>query len=141
MKRSTIIAVLSLFFVQAAELYAQRVDTSAKQSVVGVWQAKIDDLPSVDLDLREDGKSLAGTVVFYRVADDGDGPKVTGKAELALIDPRFDGTTLVFSYRRKDGVVQKARMKLVSNDEAVLKPVDHPSGGDEMSVTMVRKKL
>jgi hypothetical protein len=42
--------------------------------------------------------------------------------------------------KRKDGVVVKAQMKLVSHDDAVLKPVDHPSAGEEMSVKMVRKK-
>lgn len=142
MKRSSIIAILSLFFVPAAAQQAQqRTDLPARQSsVVGVWLGRMDELPAVDLTIREDGGSLAGTVVFYRVIDEGDGPKVTGKAELALIDPRFDGSTLVFSFKRKDGVVLKAEMKLEGNDDAVLKPLDDPSVGEAISVKMVRKK-
>jgi hypothetical protein len=142
MKRSSIIAILSLFFVPAAAHQAQQrgEDPARKPSVVGVWQGRMDELPAVDLTIREDGSGLAGTVVFYRVTDEGNGPKVTGKAELALIDPRFDGSTLLFSFKRKDGAVLKAEMKLVGNDDAVLKPLDDPSAGEAMTVKMVRKK-
>ena len=142
MKISSLVAILSLLFVSpTTNLAQQRADGPVKQlSVVGVWSGKIEDLPGVDISIREEAGSLAGTVVFYRVTDEGNGPKVTGKAELALIDPRFDGSKLVFSFKRKDGVVVKAWMKLVSNDDALLKPVDDPSTDEGMTLNMVRKK-
>lgn len=144
MKRSWIIVTLTLVSilqvgVEGAERRGQAL-ASAQKSVVGTWHGKMNELPAVDLTIAKDGDKLTGTAVFYVVVDEGNGPKVTGKAEHALMDPKFDGTTLTFSFKRGDGVVLKAQMKMLSNDDAVLKPLDDPSADEEMTVKMFRGK-
>lgn len=142
MKRSWVIIVSSLLISSTtANSAQQRPDSAVKQaSVVGTWQGKMEEVPAVVLVIKEDGDKLVGTVVFYRVTDEGDGPKVSGKAELLLIDPKFDGTMLSFSFKRADGVVVKAQMKLLNDHEAVLKPSNDPSREEGMTVKMVRDK-
>jgi hypothetical protein len=113
---------------------------SAPQSVVGTWRGRMNDVPAVDLTITRDGNRLTGTAVFYVVVDDGNGPKVTGKAEHALIDPKFDGNALIFSFKRKDGSVFKAQMRLLNNGDAELKALDDPSADENTTVKMIREK-
>ena len=46
---------------------------------------------------------LSGTAVFYKILDDGSGPKVAGKDTSALINAKFEGKT--FSFEVKGQVV------------------------------------
>ena len=77
--------------------------TAANSPIAGTWQGKTGDAPAVTLTVKDEGGKLSGTAVFYKILDDGSGPKVAGKDTSALINAKFEGKT--FSFEVKGQVV------------------------------------
>src|SRR5688572_28627267 len=65
--------------------------------VVGVWEGKMNELPAVDLTVREDNRGLGGTITFYFQRKDTGVWKVERQGAEPLVDSRFDGKTLSFN--------------------------------------------
>ena len=94
----------------AAGLYAQTAGAKIESapaastaSIVGVWQADMDGLPFVTLNITDEGGGLAGAVLFYLHRRDPGKPMTsTVGAPEPLLNPIFDGKTLTFrvSHRR-----------------------------------------
>lgn len=111
-----------------------------KESALGTWKGNLEDIPAVEINLKLDADHLAGTAVFY-VVDPGASEVVEGKKEQGeLIDARLDGATLTFKIKRSDGKIVRFEMKLASEEEAILKPVEDRGSGEEMSITMRKVK-
>ena len=69
----------------------------------GVWQAKLDGQPAVELTLADDAGNVDGTIVFHIVIKDSAGPHVASTEPHTLIRPRLVGDTLSFQVIRGNG--------------------------------------
>ena len=70
---------------------------SADQAVVGTWQGKWHDVPSVTVTIGRQGNQLTGTVIFQAVHRTAVGAQLSGASvTVPLKDARFDGRTLRF---------------------------------------------
>jgi hypothetical protein len=151
---STVASALFLMSLTALVCPVSLAGQAAKprHDVVGRWQGKFpaeqvngaldaDNPVAVEVVVKSEGSKLSGTVVFYVIVDQGNGPRVQGKVESALIDPRFDGTTLMFSVKAKGPEADKEvktemRMKLTNDNEAELENV-----GDTTAPLLKMKKV
>jgi len=141
MKRK--LAVLALLLITLSSLSLAREKGSqgrTEQSIAGVWKGRFDNSPAIDVTLKVEGGKLAGTAVFYFVQNTDSGPVVKGTDELPLLEPAFDGTTLSFKVKRKDGSIFGAKIKFVAENRAVLKPEDESSAPDENDIYLTREK-
>jgi len=130
-----------LFVLFLAVLLSVTVSSQDQSATIsGQWQGKFpspdgtsvrpDDPPGVDLAIEHKGDRLSGSAVFYLIGDKGNGPEVIGKDEVAIIDPRFDGSSLTFGVRVKDRPEEnkiEMQMTLTSRTEANLVDVADPS--------------
>jgi len=69
----------------------------------GVWQAKLEGQPAVELTLAEDAGEVGGTIVFHIVVKDGGAPRVGSTEPHTLINPHIEGDTLRFQVIRGNG--------------------------------------
>jgi hypothetical protein len=69
----------------------------------GVWQAKLDGQPAVELTLADDAGDVGGTIVFHIVLKDGGAPRVASTEPHTLINPHVEGDTLTFQVIRGNG--------------------------------------
>ena len=93
----------------------------AKSTIAGTWQGKMDNLPVVTLTVHEDGGNLSGTVTFYRIVDDGSGPRAEGKSSSPLINPSLDGKTLSFEVKGRNGEPAPFKLEVTGENEGLLK--------------------
>jgi len=93
-------------------------------AIVGAWHANWPqhaELPALDLTVNSDAGKLSGTIVFYWMLYKEGGQPVTGQVESPLIEPKFDGMTLLFKIRSKRDNQEKAFvLKLVGDNELQL---------------------
>ena len=119
----------------------------AQSPVAGKWRGDKRGVPWVTLNVTETNGQLGGTAVFYILdrSEGTDPPKVLGKQEVELVNPKLNGDTLTFQVRNKHGEVTlnpsggealEFQMTIKGND-ANLRPMDNP---DAMEVKMVRQK-
>lgn len=97
--RRLLVSALLLIAATAA-IAAPAVDNSP---VLGVWKANAPSLPMMTLTLEEENRKLIGAVLFYLIRRDPSAPaSASAGAPAPLIDPTFDGKTLIFkvSHRR-----------------------------------------
>src|SRR5215510_11059452 len=52
---------------------------SSTSLIAGIWEGKTEGVPAITLTIKDDGNKLSGSVTFYRIENDGNGPTVTGK--------------------------------------------------------------
>jgi len=80
----------------------------------GVWQAKLDGVPAVELTLANDTGDVNGTVVFHIVLKEKGAlaPHVGSTEPHTLIHPRVDGDTLSFQVIRGNGSHQVLDMSV-----------------------------
>jgi len=100
-------------------------------AVVGKWQGDNQGSPWVTLNVvREKNGELSGTAVFFILDAP---PKVLGKQEVQLIDPKLEGNTFSFKVRNQQGRVTMNpssgetigfQMTLNSDSEGLLKSDD-----------------
>ncbi|MBI3696870.1 MAG: alpha/beta hydrolase [Acidobacteria bacterium] len=112
---------------------------AAAGPVDGTWEGQMHGQPGATLNIQSQGGELSGTVVFYMFRDDGGGPRVTGKTELPLVDPKLEGGVLRFKVKHHDhGGAVSFEMRLTGENEAVLKRLTENEGPNNLK--MVRKK-
>ena len=51
----------------------------------GTWQGKHGDVPVVTLTIKDDHGKLSGAAVFYRIVDNGGGPRVEANNSLEMV--------------------------------------------------------
>jgi len=106
--------------------YVKEALNNRETAIVGTWHAnwpQHKELPALDLTVNSDAGKLSGTIIFHWLLYKEGGAPVTGQVETALIDPKFNGTTLSFRTKgkRPDNDQEKAfAMKLVSDNELQL---------------------
>jgi hypothetical protein len=155
MKRTVLLRALALAIV-AISLTSSIVTISfAKQpkyEISGKWQGKFpreqvnsasdsDNPVAVEIEIKEKDGKLSGTSTFYVIVNQNDHPQVKGSVESALIDPRFDGTSLKFSIKAKGQQPDpeariEMQMKLTSPTEADLENLE-----DSQSPLIKMKKV
>jgi hypothetical protein len=102
--------------------------TMTASPVVGTWEGKTNELPSVELTLREEGGHLAGTIAFYFQTRGDDGSWRLGpKTEVPLLSPKLEVNVLTFetTHHKKHGSQKlgpnnKYRVEFDSANEARL---------------------
>ena len=119
----------------------------AQSAVIGKWRGDKRGVPWVTLNVSENNGQLGGTAVFY-ILDRNEGanpPKVLGKQEVELLNPKLTGNTFSFQVRNQQGeaTLNPSGKDMLSfemtikGNEANLRPLDNPEG---MEVKMVKQK-
>lgn len=96
-----------------------------EQTVVGTWQGKWHDIPSVTVTIGREGDQLTGSVIFQEVLKTQNGPGLAGvSVTVPLKDASFDGKTLRFklddSRAARDLRELGLEMTLISANQAEL---------------------
>jgi D-alanyl-D-alanine carboxypeptidase len=109
--------------------------------VTGTWEGKMDGLPVLSITVKDEGGALSGTVTFYRIRDEGAGPKVDGKETTPLVGPKLDGKVLSFQAKGRSGEMVGFKMELTVKNEAriILKRMINGESGD-VPVQMTREQ-
>jgi hypothetical protein len=138
MRKLTALTLLSVLSICAlAQDSEKNLQKRSQESLIGIWKGKIEETPAIDIVLKADGDKLAGTAVFYVMQDTG-AAKSTDKLE--LVQPAFDGNTLSFQVKRKDGSFFKAKVIFLTENEAVLRPDDEAQSADALRIRLAREK-
>lgn len=84
---------------------------------------------------------LSGSAVFYKILDDGSGPKVAGKDTSALINAKFEGKIFSFEIKGSGGELVDFRMELTGKNEGRLTGKTTQTGDTEPpAVKMIREQ-
>src|SRR5262245_30339293 len=94
---------------------------SSAASIAGIWEGKTDGVPAITLTIKEVGNKLTGSVTFYRIEDDGNGPAVTGKDTRELIDPKFEGKIFSYQIKGRNDELVSLQMEVTAKDEGLMK--------------------
>jgi D-alanyl-D-alanine carboxypeptidase len=137
---------LRLSILLAALLaFGSTTDSAAQQNVdspiAGTWEGKMDGLPVLTITVNDEGGALSGAVTFYRIRDEGAGPKVEGKETTPLVSPKLDGKVLSFQVKGRSGDPVSFKMELTGNNEAkvILKRMINDESED-VPVRMTREQ-
>ena len=89
MKNLSFITLAGLISLSAA---------AGKSPFDGVWEGTINDLPGVEITIRDNGRPLEGTICFYfqTRANESEKWHVAGKSIGPLLVPKVDGNILTF---------------------------------------------
>ena len=138
---STFLAI-TVFF--ASPLYV----VSANSSFAGRWEGRMNNLPGIDLNIREhDGKITGKAVFYFQERSDPNGPWQT-KAEypVPLLVPRAEGKVLTFEVEhhkchncKELDANAKFRMKLTGLNEARLWRLQEGKAPSGEGLRMVRR--
>jgi hypothetical protein len=140
-QRLTLI-VLLLIVACSSSIKAResKLQSRTAESITGVWKAKFEEAPALDIELKLSSGKLVGMATFYFVQNTDAGHVIKNKIDAPLIEPSFDGVDLLFTIKRNDGSVLKASIRFVAENEAVFKPADGPNVTDEMALSLKREK-
>jgi D-alanyl-D-alanine carboxypeptidase len=111
----SILLVALLAFVSTTDSAAQQ---NVDSTIAGTWQGKMDGLPVLSITVNDEGGALSGAVTFYRIRDEGAGPKVEGKETTPLVSPQLDGKILSFQVKGRSGDLVSFKMELTGKSEA-----------------------
>jgi hypothetical protein len=121
---------------------------AADHGLEGTWEAQENDLPSVELTIRDNRGQIGGTIGFYFQSRGADGRWHLGdEFTVPLLSPKLDGNTLTFEtihHKRHDsqelGPNNKYRVTFVGANEARLEIVkDERQAGSARAVTLKRR--
>jgi hypothetical protein len=100
MKNRIIIVVACVAIAAACATLAEPPD---RAQWVGVWQGKLDELPSVTLTLADDTGELDGTLVLNVIEKQDGQARIAAIEPHVLVHPHFDGNVFSFGVRKIDG--------------------------------------
>jgi hypothetical protein len=107
----------------------------------GVWEAKLDGLPAVELTLADDAGNLEGTIVFHIILKkDGGTPHVGSTEPHTMIRPHMDGDTLMFQVVRGNGSneVLDMSVKMTADDKMDFRCSNCGSTGSQAELEKVQ---
>jgi len=123
--------LLTLAIAIAAVGYTQTRQQRTAASLAGVWKGNFPNAPAVEFHLQAPSGKPAGTVIFYKVVNNGDSAEIRGKVEAPLLDPVFDGQTLSFKVKREDDSFFQGRVSFVADHEAILRSHDQATSENQ----------
>ena len=129
--------VIAILGVALTTSFAVAADESP---IGGTWQGKDGDVPVVTLNIKDDHGKLSGTAVFYRIVNNGGGPRAEAKSSVEMVAPKLDGK--IFSFQTKDsqGDLLSYQMELTGKNEGKFKGKAKVNGGVEATeIPMVRE--
>ena len=142
---AVMVGLTSSFTFSTAFDMARRMFSAGTQTVSGVWQGQLQDVPAVTIKLEQNGNELS----FTNIRATTDGLKAVGETkELPLRNVRFDGRTLLFevSNDREGAAEIVAEMEMIFTDETMAelrrtggKPAGTPESS-AMVITMRRER-
>ena len=113
---------------------------AADSSIAGTWQGKMGDVPAVTLTIKDDRGKLSGTVIFYRIVDQGSGPQAAGKSSAEMIDAKLEGKLFSFQSKGSQGELSSYQMELTGKNEGTFKgKTTVTSSGQAPEIKMVRE--
>jgi len=138
-----ILACLALIVAIAAAVGAN--DKQANAAILGIWRGEMDNFPAITLNITEEAGRLQGAVLFYLIRqDEGKPPTSSPGIPEPLLNPHFDGKSLIFQLSHRHAHANSSsdlpvtfRLDLVGPDEANL--VRIPQDGSPY-VRMAREK-
>ena len=144
--RSTILAVSSMAVGPLVFLLLTVVANAADRGLEGTWEGKENDLPSVELTIRDNRDQIGGTIGFYFQSRGTDGKWHLGeKFTVPLLSPKLDGRVLMFEtihHAKHDspelGPNNKYRVTFVGPNEArleIIKDQSQAGGGPALILT------
>ena len=124
------LASIATFLIAPLSITAQSpAKPSTDAPFVGTWEGKMNDLPGIDLKLKQAGANVSGTIVFYfqERSDPKEPWHVAGESPVPLLVPHVDGKTLTFEVQHHKchdcpelGPNVKFRIELTGPNEARL---------------------
>jgi len=102
---------------------------AADSPLAGTWQGKLDGVPAVTLTVKQDGPAWSGTIVFYKIVDEGSGPQVAGKDTSVLVDPKLEGKSLSFQVKDPNDALIGFQLELTGDGKGELKGKTTQTGG------------
>ena len=141
MQRQIRLLLLVLEFVTGA------LAGGAKSPFVGTWEGKLNDLPAVEIRIRETGGRINGEITFPFHQRGSDGKwEVKSRHTTPMIAPNVHGKTLTFetTHHKSHGSTVlgpnvKFRMDLTSQHEARFFKIEKPPG-DGPGLRLTRRK-
>jgi hypothetical protein len=121
---------------------------AADRGLEGTWEARENDLPSVELTIRDNQGQISGTIGFYFQSRGADGKWHLGDEFIVpLLSPKLGGNTLTFEtihHKKHDrpelGPNNKYRVTFVGANEARLEIImDQSQAGSARAVTLMRR--
>jgi hypothetical protein len=116
-------------------LLTMAVIAAAQSSFTGTWEGQVNDLPGVELVIRDEAGGVSGSIAFYFQMRGDDGKWHLGeKTTLPLLTPKVTGKVLTFEtiHHKKHGSPElgpnnKYRVNLVSESELRLQILKDPA--------------
>jgi hypothetical protein len=113
---------------------------AADSPIAGTWQGKMGDVPVVTLTVKDDHGKLVGTVIFYKIVDNGNGPQVADKSSTEMIDAKLEGKVFSFLSKGSQGELSSYQMELTGKNEGKFKGKATVRGGGEApEIRMIRE--
>jgi hypothetical protein len=106
----------------AAIFLAGSIAAYGQTSLVGEWHGVENNLPTVDLNIKQDGGQTTGSAVFYLIKRNSDGgkPYVGGQATGPMENLNYSPEKLSFDMHRRDGSLVSFRVELLDAAHAKL---------------------
>jgi hypothetical protein len=110
-------------------------------SLVGEWHGADNNLPIIDLNIKQNAGQTIGSAVFYLIKRNSDGgnPYVGGQATGPMENLNYAPEKLTFDMHRRDGSLVTFRVELVDSGHAKLfRTSDHTPEGTGFPLLRVR---
>ena len=105
-----------------ASLLAGSIAGYGQTSLVGEWHGTDNNLPIIDLNIKQDAGQATGSAVFYLIKRNSDGgkPYVGGQATGPMENLNYAPEKLSFDMHRRDGSLVSFRVEIVDSGHAKL---------------------
>jgi hypothetical protein len=128
------VGIISSFIFSSAFDMARSAFVGKSQIISGLWRGHWKGIPAVTIKLERKKEQLSGTASFKRVVATESGARVMGESpEIPLINPRFDGKSLLFELRAMDEIhpptMIEMEMRFENDGEAVLHAIGREAVG------------
>ncbi len=109
-------------YLVAASLLAGSIAGYGQTSLVGEWHGTENNLPTIDLNIKQDAGQAIGSAVFYMIKRNSDGgtPYVFGQAVGPMENLNYAPEKLTFDMHRRDNSLVSFRVELVDATHAKL---------------------
>ena len=109
-------------YLVVASLLAGSIAGYGQTSLVGEWHGTDNNLPTIDLNIKQNAGQATGSAVFYMIKRNSDGgtPYVGGQAIGPMENLKYAPEKLSFDMHRRDGSLVSFRVELVDSAHAKL---------------------